>query len=72
MNDMVTIAVGNNDEISVMKAFLESQGISVFLRGEITNIVAPHQAAPGGIGAVQLQVPKDQEQQALKLLQENT
>ena len=72
MNDMVTIAVGNNDEISVMKAFLEGQGISVFLKGEITNSVAPHQAAPGGIGAVQLQVLKDQEQQALKLLQEDT
>jgi len=72
MNDMVTIAIGSNNEINVMKAFLESQGISVFLKGEITNSVAPHQAAPGGIGSVQLEVPKNQEQHARKLLQEDS
>ena len=72
MNEMVTIAVGNNDEISVMKALLESQGIFVFLNGEITNSIAPHQAAPGGLGAVRLEVPADQEQRARKLLLETS
>ena len=72
MYDMITIAVGNNQETDLMKAFLESQGISVFLKAEIANSVVPHHVAPGGMGAVQLQVPKDQEKRARELLQENS
>ena len=71
MNELVTIAVGSNDEINLKKAFLESGGIAVFLKGEVMNGMAPHQASPAGLGAVELQVPADQETRARELLQAN-
>ena len=67
---MVTIATGNSREADMMRAFLESQGVSVFLRGEFLGSVAPHVAAPGGAGAVQIQVPEGQEEAARRLLRE--
>ena len=71
MDEMVTIASGNSWEADMMKMYLESQGITVYLKGEFIGSIAAHLAAPGGAGAVQVQVPAAQAEQAKALLSEN-
>jgi len=70
MDKLVTVASGNSRDADLMKAYLESQGITVFLKGEFIGSVAPHLAAGGGAGAVQVQVPAAQVEQAQALISE--
>ncbi len=67
-DDFVTIATGSSVQADQMKMYLESEGITVFLHGQFFGTAAPHLAAPGGAGAVRVQVPKSQERQARLLL----
>lgn len=69
MDEMVTIASGNNLEMDLIKVYLESQGITVFLKGEFAGIITPHLVAPSGMGSVQVQVPAGQAKQARALIE---
>ena len=70
MDKMITIASGNSREADMMRIYLESQGITVFLKGEFVGSVVPYLAAAGGAGAVHVQVPAAQAEQAKAFLSE--
>ncbi len=71
MNDpdeMVTIAAVSSAQADMMRMYLEADGIPVFLQGEFIGTSVPYVAAPGGAGAVRVQVPQSREKEARDLL----
>ena len=70
MNDWITIMTFTYPHESyVIRGALESEGIQTFLKDELT--IQIDNFLSNAIGGVRLQVPKDQVEDAVKLLKEN-
>lgn len=57
-NELVIVFSGNSIEAGILKGLLEDAGIEVFLKDEMTGIIAPYAATPGGVAPVKVTVSK--------------
>ncbi|NDV45783.1 DUF2007 domain-containing protein [Paludibacter sp. 221] len=67
MQELVTIKVFNfQNDLHLVKSYLESEGIKCFAKDELVNQVYP--MATNAMGGIKLQVPADQAEEAVRLL----
>lgn len=58
-NKLVIVFSGNSIEAGILKGLLENAGIKVFLKDEMTGIIAPYVTTPGGAGSVKVTICKE-------------
>jgi hypothetical protein len=63
-----TVFAGSSIEASLVRNFLEGEGVSALLADEFIGATAPHLAAGGGAGAVKVQVARTDAARARELL----
>ena len=57
-DELIVVYAGTPMDADFLKSLLERAGITAFLRDEILGTIAPWYAAPGGVGAVKVVIPK--------------
>jgi len=70
MEEMVTIATERLGDADLLKTYLESRGITVFLSSEPSGTFGLHFGGTGGVKAVDIKVPRAQAEDALALLKD--
>jgi len=67
---LIIVFAGNISQADLVKHILEAHGIKAFLKDESLGTIAPWYAAPGGAGAVKVQVAESDVENALILIKE--
>ena len=69
-SSLVEIYSGNTWEVEIVKTLLENAEIKPFLRDEFSGTIAPWNTAGGGAGAIKVDVPSEDYDKAILIVQE--